>query len=129
MSPTPAPPDVSDLHRPGVPGSWPTATGTSFAVRAPRASAVQLCLFDGADERRVPLESAVDGLWRAHVAGVGAGQRYGYRVDGPWDPVAGDRFTIRAEIDLVVGVTACSAEKSNNGRCTPIDYRIDPEAP
>ena len=92
MSPTPAPPDVSDLHRPGVPGSWPTATGTSFAVRAPRASAVQLCLFDGADERRVPLERAADGLWRAHVTGVGAGQRYGYRVDGPWDPVAGDRF-------------------------------------
>ena len=37
----------------------------------------------------------------------------------------GDRFTIRAEIDLVVGVTACSAEKSNNGRCTPIDIRVD----
>ena len=37
----------------------------------------------------------------------------------------GDRFTIRVEIDLVVGVTACSAEKSNNGRCTPIDIRVD----
>lgn len=37
----------------------------------------------------------------------------------------GDRFAVRAEIDLVVGVTACSAEKSNNGRCTPIDIRVD----
>ena len=38
---------------------------------------------------------------------------------------AGDRFVLRAEADLVVGLTACSAEKSNNGVCKPIDYRID----
>jgi uncharacterized protein YcgI (DUF1989 family) len=37
----------------------------------------------------------------------------------------GDRFVLRAEADLVVGLTACSAEKSNNGVCNPIDYRID----
>lgn len=36
----------------------------------------------------------------------------------------GDRIAIRAEIDLLIGVTACSAEKSNNGRCTPIDVRV-----
>ncbi len=36
----------------------------------------------------------------------------------------GDRFAIRAEVDLLVGVTACSAEKSNNGQCTPIDIRV-----
>ncbi|MEO7447641.1 MAG: urea carboxylase-associated family protein [Humibacillus sp.] len=38
---------------------------------------------------------------------------------------AGDRFVLRAEADLVVGLTACSAEKSNNGVCKPIDYRIE----
>ncbi len=37
---------------------------------------------------------------------------------------AGDRFAIRAEVDLVAGITACSAEKSNNGRCKPIDVRV-----
>ena len=37
----------------------------------------------------------------------------------------GDRFTIEARVPLVAGVTACSAEKSNNGRCTPIDLRLD----
>jgi uncharacterized protein YcgI (DUF1989 family) len=37
---------------------------------------------------------------------------------------AGDQVTIRAEIDLHVGVTACSAEKSNNGVCKPIDFRV-----
>jgi uncharacterized protein YcgI (DUF1989 family) len=37
----------------------------------------------------------------------------------------GDRFTVRAEVDLLVGLTACSAEKSNAGVCKPIDFRID----
>ncbi|MEO8750114.1 MAG: urea carboxylase-associated family protein [Allobranchiibius sp.] len=36
----------------------------------------------------------------------------------------GDLFAIRAEVDLYAGVTACSAEKSNNGTCTPIDIRV-----
>jgi uncharacterized protein YcgI (DUF1989 family) len=36
----------------------------------------------------------------------------------------GDRITLRAETDLLVGLTACSAEKSNNGTCKPIDYAI-----
>jgi uncharacterized protein YcgI (DUF1989 family) len=37
---------------------------------------------------------------------------------------AGDRFVLRAEMDLIVGVTACSAELSNNGRFKPIDVRL-----
>ncbi len=37
---------------------------------------------------------------------------------------AGDRFVLRAEMDLHVGLTACSAEKSNGGVCKPIDYAI-----
>ena len=37
----------------------------------------------------------------------------------------GDRFTVEARMPVVVGVTACSAEKSNNGRCTPIDWRVE----
>lgn len=40
--------------------------------------------------------------------------------------VAGDTLVVQAEIDLIVGLTACSAEKSNGGVCKPIDYRIDP---
>lgn len=39
---------------------------------------------------------------------------------------AGDAFAVRAEERLLVGLTACSAARSNNGRCTPIAYRIDP---
>ena len=52
----------------------------AFAVRAPAAGAVWLCLFDGADEHRVPMMR--DGaVWCTTVAGVGAGAAYGYRTD------------------------------------------------
>jgi len=44
-------------------------------------------------------------------------------IDPPTS-VAGDRFVIRAEMDLHVGLTACSAEKSNGGVCKPIDYVV-----
>ena len=42
----------------------------------------------------------------------------------------GDRIVLRAEMDMIVGVTACSAELSNNGRFKPIDVRVyaDPDA-
>lgn len=36
----------------------------------------------------------------------------------------GARFVVRAEMDLHVGLTACSAEKSNGGVCKPIDYEV-----
>ncbi len=36
----------------------------------------------------------------------------------------GDRFSVRAEMDLHVGLTACSAEKSNGGVCKPIQFAV-----
>jgi len=44
-------------------------------------------------------------------------------IDPPTS-VAGDRIVLRAEQDLHVGLTACSAEKSNGGLCKPIDYEV-----
>ena len=46
-------------------------------------------------------------------------------IDPPTS-VAGDRLVLRAEMDLHVGLTACSAEKSNGGVCKPIDYLVGP---
>lgn len=69
--------------------------GTSFVVLAPRAQAVDLCLLETDDsgaivaERRVGMHGPVSGTWGAHVEGVGAGQRYGYRVHGEWNPSEG----------------------------------------
>jgi glycogen debranching enzyme GlgX len=70
---------------------------TNFAVYAPEATAVEVCLFDddghgGEVERRFPLTEYTLGIWHAAVPGVPRGQRYGYRADGPWDPSHGYRF-------------------------------------
>ncbi|MBW6532249.1 glycogen debranching enzyme [Sphingomonas sp. RRHST34] len=62
------------------------AGGVTFAVRAPAAAALWLCLFDGEVENRVAMVRDGDG-WRVHVAGVDEGARYGFRAEGdaPFD--------------------------------------------
>jgi len=73
-------------------GAVPGESGTSFAVFS-GGDRVELCLLDedGA-EVRIPLTGRTHDVWHGHVAGVGPGQRYGYRVHGPWDPGHGHRF-------------------------------------
>ena len=69
--------------------------GINAAVPAPHATAVELCLFDdeGRQETaRIRLAARTDNIWHGFVAGPGAGQRYGLRVHGPWQPEAGHRF-------------------------------------
>ena len=54
------------------------------------ATAVTLCLFDDEGrEQQAAMTAGPGGLWQCYLAGVGPGQRYGYRVDGPWDPGPG----------------------------------------
>jgi len=69
--------------------------GVDVVVSAPFADAVWLCLLEQAGEgwaeRRVALMPRLHGRWHAHVPGIGAGQRYGFRVEGPWDPDRGMR--------------------------------------
>ncbi|MFF2727071.1 glycogen debranching protein GlgX [Streptomyces sp. NPDC058008] len=67
--------------------------GTNFALWAGGAEAVELCLFDGRGaETRLPLTELTHEIWHGFVPGVGAGQRYGYRVHGRWDPWTGARW-------------------------------------
>ena len=40
----------------------------------------------------VPLREMTVHIWHGYLPGVGPGQRYGYRVHGPWEPKAGHRF-------------------------------------
>lgn len=58
---------------------------TRFAVRAPLADAVDLCLFDGAAETRVAMARA-DETWVAECPGDLTGKLYGYRAQGRYDP-------------------------------------------
>jgi len=71
-----------------MPGATLTRSGAEFAVWAPDATALTLCLFDGDAETRHPMTR--DGEhWRAAIPGVKAGQRYGLRADGDWSPERG----------------------------------------
>jgi isoamylase len=73
-------------------------SGTNFALFSEAAEGVELCLFDGdgaagwpGTETRVAL-SEVDGfVWHGYLPDVGPGQRYGYRVYGPYAPARGHR--------------------------------------
>ena len=73
-------------------GSTYDGAGTNFALFSSVAEKVELCLIDdeGA-ETRVPLEEVDNFVWHAYLPGVTPGQRYGYRVHGPWDPSNGKR--------------------------------------
>ncbi len=67
-------------------------TGTNFALFTEVAEAVELCLFDDdGQERKVPLDEVDAFSWHAYLPNVGPGQRYGYRVHGPYAPKQGVR--------------------------------------
>jgi glycogen operon protein len=73
-------------------GSTPGPGGTNFALASEVAEAVDLCLFDESGrETRLRLLDFDNGVWHGFVPGVGVGQRYGYRVHGPWDRARGLR--------------------------------------
>jgi isoamylase len=67
--------------------------GVNFALFSENATAVHLCLFDEhGSERRIRIPERTDQVWHAYLPNIGPGQRYGYRVRGPWDPPRGYRF-------------------------------------
>jgi glycogen operon protein len=67
--------------------------GTNFALFSEHAEAVELCLFDADGyERRVQVREQNALIWHVYLPGIGPGQRYGYRVHGPYDPARGHRF-------------------------------------
>jgi isoamylase len=66
---------------------------TNFSVWSPAATRMDLCLFDAhGTETRLPLTERTQGVWHGRIPGVGAGQAYGFRAHGPWEPTAGARF-------------------------------------
>ncbi|WP_067503039.1 glycogen debranching protein GlgX [Actinoplanes sp. TFC3] len=73
-------------------GATYDGTGTNFAIFSEVAEAVELCLFDASgNERKVQLHEQDAFVWHAYLPGVEPGQRYGYRVYGPYDPSRGLR--------------------------------------
>ncbi len=71
------------------------AEGVSFAVYAPDADTVLLCLFNHQQqETRLPMKKGLNGVWQLLIQGITEGQQYGYRADGQWSPDEGLRFNI-----------------------------------
>ncbi len=80
--------------RPYPLGATARATGTNFALFSENATAVSVCLFDEAGNETdcVALHERTAFVWHGLIRNIKPGQRYGYRVDGPWAPEEGHRF-------------------------------------
>ena len=100
----PTPPSANDASpvwpgRPAPLGATPDAGGVNFALFSECATRVDLCLFDSpdapAESRTITLPEQTDQVWHGYVPGLQAGQVYGYRVHGPFDPGQGQRFNPR----------------------------------
>ena len=68
--------------------------GVNFALYSRHATKVELCLFDdrGREQERIALPEYSDEIWHGYLPDARPGQRYGYRVHGPYEPEAGHRF-------------------------------------
>jgi isoamylase len=105
------PPDRAWPGRPFPLGASWDGEGANFALWSTTATAVSVCLFDedrdgpgnegggppaskglatrDGHETRIPLDETTYHVWHGYLPGIGPGQRYGFRVDGPHDPTRG----------------------------------------
>ena len=86
--------------QPGNPyplGATWDGSGVNFALFSEHATGVELCLFDGPEGKqgevaRIPLTEQTHHVWHTYLPEARPGQRYGYRVHGPYEPAQGHRF-------------------------------------
>src|SRR6266700_8256596 len=101
--------------------------GATFTIFSAHADQVELCLFDHAgtlETARVKLERSGD-VWHAYIDGVRAGQRYGYRVHGPYEPANGHRFNPNK---LLIDPYAKALARSSSLAPSHFGYRTDDPA-
>jgi isoamylase len=101
--------------------------GVNFALFSEVATAVELCLIDDAGaETRVPL-TEVDGyVWHCYIPAIQPGQRYGYRVHGPYDLAKGHRCN---PAKLLLDPYAKAIDGQVDGHESLYSYRFsDPKA-
>jgi glycogen operon protein len=93
--------EPSDI-RAGFPlpfGTWEMGGGVNFSLFSRNATRVRLELFDHAEDAapaRIidldPVRNRTGDVWHVWVEGIGTGQLYAYRLDGPYEPSQGHRF-------------------------------------
>jgi isoamylase len=131
---------------PGKPyplGAKARSIGTNFAVYSEHATRVQLCLFDQSGKQTdcVDLRERTAFVWHGLLRDIRPGQRYGFRVDGPWEPEKGHRFNpskllvdpyaeaICGKVDWHGPVFAYKVETGNDlERCDKDDAACVPKA-
>ena len=122
---------------PGAPyplGATYDGSGTNFALFSEVADRVELCLFDeDGTETRIELTEVDAYVWHCYLPQVQPGQRYGYRVHGPYDPSGGcaatrtsccSTPTPRRPTATSTGTSRCSATTSATR--TPATTRTPP---
>ncbi|HLU42050.1 MAG TPA: glycogen debranching protein GlgX [Microthrixaceae bacterium] len=108
--------------RPQPFGARYDGAGTNFALFSEVAERVDLCLFDeDGREERVTLDEVDAHRWHSYLPGVSPGQRYGYRVHGPWDPDRG-LWCNPAKLLLDPYATAVEGEVDWDQACFPCDW-------
>jgi isoamylase len=97
--------------------------GVNFSIFSNVADRVELCLFDEADtETRVALPERNGLLWHGYLPQIGPGQRYGYRMHGPYDPSSGLRCN---PSKLLLDPYAKAIEGRNEWDEALFSYRFD----
>ncbi|MBX3069880.1 MAG: glycogen debranching protein GlgX [Thermomicrobiales bacterium] len=113
---------------PGSPyplGATLTGNGVNFAIYSEHATSVTLCLADGSGRssgREFRLTARTGNVWHGFVEGIEAGQRYGYRIDGPWNPAEGHLFN---PAKLLIDPYAAAIEGRVTWKSPVFGYRRD----
>ncbi|OJH94057.1 glycogen debranching enzyme GlgX [Corynebacterium diphtheriae] len=109
-------------------GSKYDGAGTNFAIFSDVAEKVELCLIDAeCNEERILLDEVDAHIWHCYLPGVKPGQRYGFRVHGPYIPAEGKRCD---PSKLLVDPYARAFDGEFDGHPSLFSYDInDPENP
>src|SRR6266550_3816518 len=107
---------------------WPLGAtfdgaGTNFSLFSEVANRVELCLFeDNGFEERVTLSEVTAFCWHVYLPGIRPGQRYGYRVHGPYEP----RWGLRCNPNkLLLDPYAHAVEGAVDWHPALYDFRLD----
>ncbi|SFD87610.1 glycogen debranching protein GlgX [Spirosoma endophyticum] len=115
--------------KPGKPyplGATYDGEGVNFTLFSENATAVHLCLYDSSDPSVetacILLKEQTDLVWHIYLEGLHAGQLYGFRVDGPYDPQAGHFFNPN-KLLLDPYARAINAPVTHNDSWLAYDYK------
>jgi len=112
-----------DRSWPGRPfplGAHWDGDGVNFALWSTTATGVTVCLFDDkGHETDIPLDQTTYHVWHGYLPGLGPGQRYGFRVDGPYNPAQG-LFHNKAKLLLDPYARAIEGEFTDHPAVYPV---------